>query len=312
LLATIRDEAGKQTSNTVRVTVSNGGACDNWPRVQVSATFPPFIRSGGIGLQAIAEDDIGVSAVEFFQGEKSLGADFSAPYQALWSAAGAPEGPLELVFRAEARDAANHVSTRSIRGSTCIDRTPPVLALDSGVAVADGGAIVPTSVVRYQASDALGTTTVSASCTSSSAQCSTGSCQCPSASCPDTMVVTAVDQAGNTTSQKVQVCYSWPSTAYKPTITSLANGSEVTRSWYDSLWVTFKLPGSGSCGQFSVLEVDDRVVFSGYPSAWYTDIWAVPWNTGAETASAHALTVTTYSCGAVDSASSTPITVTLK
>lgn len=314
--ATVRDEAGHESSNEVSVTVSNGGNCDNWPVVDVSADIPPFVGRGdggasGITLRATAEDDIGVSQVEFFEGNRSLGADFSSPYTGFWSVFDGPEGLRQLAFRAEARDGAKHLSVRHLTGSTFVDRTPPLLALDSGVRVGDGGVVVPESVVRYEASDALGPTTVRATCASGRASCASGSCSCSYTQCADSMVVTAVDQAGNTTSRTVGVCSSYPSTAYVPTITSPRNGSTLYRStWYDRD-VSFTLTGT-SCGQFSALTVDGRVVFSGFPTASYGGVWYLKWPTGAETAGQHTLTITTYSCGAADAATSASVTVTVQ
>lgn len=314
--ATVRDEAGHESSNEVRVTVSNGGSCDNWALVDVSAVIPPFVGrgdggAGGITLRATAEDDIGVSQVEFFEGARSLGVDFSSPYAGFWSVFDGPEGPRQLAFRAEARDGAKHLSVRHLTGSTFVDRTPPLLALDSGVQVGDSGVVVPESVVRYEASDALGPTTVSATCASGeTARCANGSCSCY-VSCTDSMVVTAVDQAGNTTSGKVGVCSAYPSTAYVPAITSPTNGSTLTRSYWNKTGVLFTL-GVASCGQFLVLAVDGRVVFSGYPTAYYGNVWYVPWTTGPQTAGQHTLTITTYSCGAAGTATSEPVTVTLE
>jgi hypothetical protein len=315
LRATIRDEAGHESSNEVRVTVSNGGSCDNWPLVDVASIIPPFVGrgdggAGGITLRATAEDDIGVSQVEFFEGDRSLGVDFSAPYAGFWSVYDGPEGPRQLAFRAESRDGANHLSVRHLTGSTFVDHTPPLLTLNSGVQVGDSSVVIPESVVRYEASDALGTTTVSATCASgTTAWCANGSCSCSWNNCTDSMVVTALDQAGNTTSGTVGVCNAWPSTAYVPAITSPSDGSNLTRSYYQTS-VRFTLAGA-SCDQFSVLEVDGRVVFKGYPSAGYPG-WYATWTTGSETVGQHKLTITTYSCGAAGSATSAPVTVTLQ
>ena len=258
---------------------------------------------------------VGVLLAKGTRGAMTPGADWtpeSTPFCSIQSLARhGPEGPRQLAFRAEARDGAKHLSVRHLTGSTFVDRNPPLLALDSGVQVGDSGVVVPESVVRYEASDALGPTTVSATCASgATAVCANGSCSC-NVRCTDSMVVTAVDQAGNTTSGKVGVCSAYPSTAYVPAITSPTNGSTLTRSYWNETSVLFTL-GVASCGQFLVLAVDGRVVFSGYPTAYYGSVWYVPWTTGPETAGQHTLTITTYSCGAANTATSEPVTVTLE
>jgi hypothetical protein len=86
--ARARDAAGNvATSSVVTFTVSNttGTGDTIAPAVAITAPIANALLNGTVALSATASDNVGVTRVEFFVDDKSVGADTSAPYSVSWN-----------------------------------------------------------------------------------------------------------------------------------------------------------------------------------------------------------------------------------
>jgi hypothetical protein len=79
-----------------------GVSIDNPPTVSITTPADGATVSGSQAIEATASDDIGVTQVEFFVDEDSLGVDTSAPYAVTWDTTTAADGAYTLT--AIARD----------------------------------------------------------------------------------------------------------------------------------------------------------------------------------------------------------------
>jgi hypothetical protein len=112
----------------------------------VTLTSPgPVTVSGTVLIQATATDNVGVTGVQFAVDGVALGGpDTTAPYTVAWDSTTAPYGPHTIT--AEARDAANHVTTATVVVTVgAVTTTPHYLefdGVDDYAVVADAAAFL--------------------------------------------------------------------------------------------------------------------------------------------------------------------------
>lgn len=131
LAAIARDAAGKETSTTLRVTVTHDTTP---PTIALVRPVPGSIVSSAVMMIASAADNVGVTSVQFLVGGAPLGGPLTvAPFEMSWSTLGLANGP--YVLSAVARDAAGHVATASpVAVNVINDVLPPVVDLVSPTA----------------------------------------------------------------------------------------------------------------------------------------------------------------------------------
>ena len=125
LAAIARDAAGNTTtSGAITVTVGPAGDTTS-PTVSMTSPGSGTSVSGTINLTATANDNVGVSSVQFQLDGANVGAqDTAAPYSVSWNSAAASSGSHTL--RAVARDAAgNSTTSAAITVTVLNDSTPP-------------------------------------------------------------------------------------------------------------------------------------------------------------------------------------------
>jgi chitodextrinase len=129
ITAVATDLAGNQaTSDAVSVTVVVPDT--TFPTVQItSPAANAVLGSGTVPVVADADDNVGVSSVEFFVDGSSIGTDSSAPYSVDWNAT--VGGAHDLT--AKARDAAGNVTTSATVTVTIDvpDTTDPQVSITS-------------------------------------------------------------------------------------------------------------------------------------------------------------------------------------
>jgi len=143
LTAVARDGAGKESTVSVTVSVTNDGSA---PAVSITTSGS---TSGTVAIMATATDDVGVAGVQFLVDGFNLGAeDVTAPYEAAWNTLTAANGVHLLT--AVARDQAGKKTKISITVTIANDRTAPLVAIASPVA---GGVVAGVVALLAQASD---------------------------------------------------------------------------------------------------------------------------------------------------------------
>lgn len=129
------------------------------PSVSVSAPAAGAIVSGTITVAANAQDNVGVTRVEFFAGATLIDSDTSAPFSATWNTTNALNGSVTLSARAF--DAAGNAATSAGVSVTVQnpvgDTTAPLVSITSPAA---GVTISGTITVGVSASDNVGVTRV--------------------------------------------------------------------------------------------------------------------------------------------------------
>ena len=120
----------------------------------VSLTPPASILAGTVNLAATASDNIGVVGVKFLlDGNTTIGSeDTTSPYGVSWNTTTASNGTHTLA--AQARDAANNVTTTSTAFTVTVDNQPPTgtVAINAGAAATNNRTVTLT----LSATDALG------------------------------------------------------------------------------------------------------------------------------------------------------------
>ena len=100
----------------------NAGAGGVFGRIDLGATAPDVVApttaitspaqaaavTGIVPINANANDNIGVTQVEFFAGATSIGVDTTAPYSIDWNSATVANGAINLTARA--RDGAGNIT----------------------------------------------------------------------------------------------------------------------------------------------------------------------------------------------------------
>ncbi|MDY7228175.1 Ig-like domain-containing protein [Hyalangium rubrum] len=78
------------------------------PQVALTAPAPQATVSGTVAVTAVASDNFGVVAVDFYDGQTLLGTDTSAPFSLSWATRSGPSGSHTLIARA--RDLAGNMA----------------------------------------------------------------------------------------------------------------------------------------------------------------------------------------------------------
>jgi hypothetical protein len=100
------------------------------PTVVLTGPTPGATLTGTVTLTAVANDNVGVAAMDFLVDETLIGSDDSAPYSVSWSSRSVPNGNHSLTARA--RDAAGNAgSSAPVTVKTNNSLTPPVVSLTS-------------------------------------------------------------------------------------------------------------------------------------------------------------------------------------
>lgn len=144
LTAIARDAAGNiGTSAGVLVTVFNAPPDTTLPTVAISAPAEGATVSGVVSVTATANDNVGVSAVQFKLDGANFGAeDTTAPFSVSWDTLAASAG--SHVLSATARDAAGNVGTATGVTVTVSNTAPPggfTLANDGDKTVVAGNPV---------------------------------------------------------------------------------------------------------------------------------------------------------------------------
>ncbi|HYV45080.1 MAG TPA: Ig-like domain-containing protein [Myxococcaceae bacterium] len=123
------------------------------PTVALTAPAEGALLNGNVTLSATADDNFGVSRVDFYAGTTLIATDTHAPFSATWSPSGWPDGA--WAFTAKAYDVAGHVATSTVHVTT--DNTGPTTALTTPAQSAYVRGVVP---IRATATDPHGVTQV--------------------------------------------------------------------------------------------------------------------------------------------------------
>lgn len=303
---TTTDGVGAQTVSTVSVTVSNGGNCDNWPRVKI--TSPALFANQTTVVSADATDDVGVSEVEFFVGSTSIGKDFTSPYTANWQTGTYSENQHQV--RAVALDTASHSSSH--RRPIVVDNTPPTVAFEGPYGntanlgttrtfSADAGDLNGVGSVSFVIAAVAPYSGTIGSCTASSPPFS---CQLPvnpsSEGRTGELTVTAIDVVGNvSTLVEHWYCYCF-SSCPSPTVnfSSPSNGATVT----GTVALSANLSGFGMQVEFFVDGTSIGVVKS---ASGYFGTAQLNWNTTTYSKTSHTLGAIATDCAGTSSPTTT-------
>ncbi len=150
------DAAGNTTTSaaqTVVVAIPDTAA----PTVSLVAANANVIVSGAVILTANAQDNVGITKIEFFEGATLLATDTSAPYEFVANYVFANNGMHN--YTAKAFDAADNTTTSAVSAITVNipDTTPPTVSLNISNAIV----ITPSSIaLTATASDNVGVTKV--------------------------------------------------------------------------------------------------------------------------------------------------------
>ncbi len=120
------------------------------PTAAITSPASNTVVAGTLTVTATADDAIGVTRVDFYDGTTLLGTDSSAPYSVTWNTLASAEGAHTLTVKAY--DDAGNLGT-SAAVTVNVDNTAPTTAL---TAPASGALIRGTVQVEATASDAMG------------------------------------------------------------------------------------------------------------------------------------------------------------
>ncbi len=235
------------------------------PTVALTAPASNDALSGTVTVTATAEDDFGVTKVEFYDGQTLLGTDTSAPYSVSWNTADVAEGTHTLT--AKAYDGVGLTGT-SAGLAVVIDNTAPTASLTAPMATHVQGTVQVTAtasdnraIVRvefYADAELLGTDTTAPYAASwDTTGWSNGA---------HTLSARAYDAAGNvhSVSRTVTLDTVAPSVA----ITSPQNGGTVF------LNVTLQATASDTSGVTQVVFYDGGTVIGTDTTAPYSVSWS--------------------------------------
>ena len=125
------------------------------PSAELTSPSAGTVLEGTVTLTATASDHFAVTRVEFYDGTRLIGTDYSAPYSVNWDTHFLPNGTHTLTARA--RDYAENVGSSSAVAVTVNnDHTAPVASLTSPAA---GATLVGTVTLSATASDDRGVVT---------------------------------------------------------------------------------------------------------------------------------------------------------
>ena len=220
---------------TLAVATTSGSTA---PKVSITSPGSGSTVSGSVSIQGSATDSVTVASVTFYvDGLLSCTATL-APYSCPWNTSTANNGAHNLT--ATARDAAGNSASASITvtvSNVTLDTTPPTISITSP---GSGATVSGTISIQASASDNVGVASVSfyvdgaLTCTASGSpySCSWGTTS--AANGGHTLMATARDAAGNSSSASVTVTVSnsiTPSGDTTPpaiSITSPASGTTVS------------------------------------------------------------------------------------
>jgi subtilisin family serine protease/spore germination cell wall hydrolase CwlJ-like protein len=298
LTAKAYDAAGNTTTSAaVSVTVLDGTP----PTVSLTAPAAGVSISGTVEVNASADDNVGVTRVDFFKDGSFIAADTTAPFGIIWDSAAVTPGTHSLT--AKAYDAAGNTTTSAAVSVTVLDVTPPTVSL---TAPAAGASVSGSVTISASASDNAGVTRVDFFSDGNLAAADTTA---PFAITWDSTTVTpgphsltakAYDAAGNTSTSAAVSVTVFDVTPPTVAITAPAAGASVSGS------VAISASASDNAG---VTRVD--FFFDGTPIASdFTVPYAITWYSAAVAPGAHSLTAMAYDA-AGNSATSAAVSVTV-
>jgi thermitase len=212
LTAAAFDAAGNsKVSAPVSVTVSNGSTGDTTPpTVSISSLSANASSiSGTVTVLVSATDNVGVTRVDLKVNGSTVATGNTSPYQFSWNSTTFPDGPATLT--AVAFDAAGNSRVSSgVAVTIANDRTAPVLAITSP---ANGAILSGQVTIATTASDNNGAAGITQRLYIDGALKSTATARPlsirwntkPEKAGVHTIMVTATDRAGNTTTRQIQV-----------------------------------------------------------------------------------------------------------
>jgi RHS repeat-associated protein len=133
----IYNRALNQTEIQADMSTAVGASDSSAPTVSITAPSGGGV-SGTVAVNATANDNVGVTAVQFRRDGVDLGSDSTSPYSVNWNTSTAPNGA--HVLTAVALDAAGNATTSSQVTVTVGDATAPTTPGTPGVTVAPGTA----------------------------------------------------------------------------------------------------------------------------------------------------------------------------
>ena len=225
-LVVVATDSGGQTSfDQVDFEVDNiGGACDNPPTLAILAPSPGDVVSGLVDVTVEAQDDKGVANVEFFVDGAPAFKDTAEPYVYTWDTSVAAEGEHEIM--AVATDSGGQATVALTR--PVVDLTAPQLTF---VTPLEADAVGDQITVEVEALDASGVVEVTLAAADLigvvlfEAPFSADFDLSALDSGPLSVVATATDVAGNTSTVDIEVSLDRAPSAY---VTTPPNGAFVS------------------------------------------------------------------------------------
>ncbi|ACO47253.1 Ig-like domain-containing protein [Deinococcus deserti] len=150
--ATAYDAAGNKTSASTEITVAISDTTA--PTVTLAATPNPVTAAGNIILKAQAQDDVGITRVEFFDGAIKIGETTSAPFERTVAVNAVQNG--KRTYTAIAYDAAGNKTSASAEVTVAITAaTDPLrgVVVDQNI----GAPVAGSSITVMQNNEVLGT-----------------------------------------------------------------------------------------------------------------------------------------------------------
>ncbi|WP_160295285.1 Ig-like domain-containing protein [Geobacter sp. OR-1] len=117
------------------------------PTVEITSPADANNVSGTVSINVSADDNVGVTKVEFYINNQLKGADTASPYLYSWDTSTLPQGAYTLM--AKAYDAAGNVSQSSKTVTVLNDTIPPTVAVTAPAdnAVVSGGITIKANAV---------------------------------------------------------------------------------------------------------------------------------------------------------------------
>jgi Big-like domain-containing protein/polysaccharide deacetylase len=283
------------------------------PTASLGAPADGATVSGSVSLQATADDDTGVTRVDFLDGATLIGSSNAGPYATSWDTTKVVDGSHSLTavaYDAAGNQGASTAVTVTVHNAPPPDTTAPSVTVSSPT----GGSVTGTVTITATATDNVGVTKVellAGTTLVGTATSSPYSAQWDTTNVPSGVVALtakAYDAAGNsTTSAAVSVTVTHPDTvAPLVAITSPADGSNV--SGQGTTRVTASASDGGGSGLASVaFYVDGTLQATVAAPGPYT----FQWNAKKFTKGHHALTaVATDGAGNKTTSSTITLNVT--
>ena len=134
---------------------SSEGPVDNPPTVTITNPSDGATVSSTVSVTADASDDNGVTQVEFFLDDSSIGVDTTAPYEISWNSTSVADGPHTI--EAVATDTIGQTASDSVNVTVDNVDDPPTVSITNPT---DGATVSGTVTVTADASDDKGVTQV--------------------------------------------------------------------------------------------------------------------------------------------------------